>query len=147
MLCVRHGNEGVTLKELILLLALVPSIVLAGQGECFGKMKIKHLNKGIELSATAASWDLPADVVESEEIGMAYAVKFPSEILSHEYLWADIYFGKDRNSPIFETSLKVHGEKFLTGKFSTALEEIVFYVRVIYMVGCSQIILEQRFDA
>lgn len=116
------------------------------QGACFGKMEYKHLDHGIKLHATSASWDLPMGVKEADDLGMAYAVSFPASISGHSFMWADVYFGKERNNPIFETSLNVSGDDFLTGKFTTGLEDPVFYIRVYYMVDCSQIIMEQRFE-
>lgn len=129
----------------IFLIALSRS-VFAEQGSCFGKMTYKYLDQGIELYATSANWDLPKGMKETDELGMSYAVTFPSAISNHVFMWADVYFGKERNNPIFETSLKVSGDEHLTGKFSTGLEDITFYIRVLYMADCSQIILEQRFE-
>ncbi len=134
------------MKWISIFLIVLSNAVLAEQGACVGKMKYTYLDQGIELYATSANWDLPKGVKEAEELGMSYAVTFPSTISNHEFMWADVYFGKERNNPVFETSLKVSGDERLIGKFSTSLEDIVFYIRVLYMVDCSQIILEQRFE-
>ena len=135
------------MKWIIFLIIGLSNIALAEQGACFGKMKYKNIHEGIKLNIGAATWDLPKGVKEADDLGWSYALTFPASISNHKFMWADIYFGKDRNKPMFETSLKVYGGQDLTGKFTTALEleEVTFYVRVVYMLDCSEIILEQRF--
>jgi hypothetical protein len=137
---------GNLMKWIIFLIIGLANVARAEQGACFGKMKYKHLDKGIELTEGVAVWDLPKGVKEADDFGSSYVVTFPAVIADHKFMWADVYFGKDRKKPIFETSLKVSGEQKLMGKFTTSLEDAVFYVRVVYMLECSDIILEQRFN-
>jgi len=127
-------------------LFVLASAAFAEQGACFGKMKYEYLNEGVERYTTVAVWDKPRGDGNYEEWGTSHAVSFPSEISGHEFLWAEVFFGKDRGRPIFETRLDVFGNEKLTDKFTTSLEDEPFYVRVEYQIECSQIILEQRFE-
>jgi hypothetical protein len=133
------------MKWIIFLIIGLANSAHGGQGACFGKMKYKHLDRGIELSTGVAMWDLPRGVKEPDDFGSSYVLTFPAVISDHKFVSADVYFGKNRNKPIFETSLRVSGEQKLSGKFTTSLEDAVFYIRVVYMIDCSDIILEQRF--
>ena len=119
------------------------------QGACEGRMEYEYLDEGITLYSTYAVWDRPKGEGNFKKWGTSYAVSFPSQISGHDFLWAQVFFGKKRGEPIFETALRVFhlpDDEKLTGKFTTSLEDEPFYVRVEYMVECSVIILEQRFD-
>ena len=136
------------MKALIpVVLIFFTNVAFAEQGACFGKMKYQYLDQGVELFTSVSVWDKPKEPFENyEDWGTSYAVSFPSKIEGHDFLWANVFFGKDRGKPLFETRLYTYGNEVLTGKFSTILEDQVFYIRVEYMVDCSQIILEQRFE-
>ena len=77
---------------------------------------------------------------------MAHSISFPASISGHKFAWASIFFGKKRGKPIFETTLNVDGDDVLTGSFTTSMDDEPFYIRVLYMHECSQIILEQKFQ-